>query len=250
MNKKELWIRIKNYHFNHIVPANMWEKIIETFGGTDSSTQAFADKISRKHGWTKTFALKAVAEYKKFIYLGVVGDFHVTPSKFIDVVWHEHILFTNAYNDFCAEIIEYRFEHYPELINVESETEIYNAQYIKTLEFYFGEFGKIPPANIWAVTKFDKEKLLQDFSNLKRKRKTENFTYSINSYGNDYSLYECFNSSEISEGPMTEFGGGDAGGAGASGSWGDADNSDASGGGDGGSDGGSGCSSGCGGGGD
>ena len=248
MNKKELWLRIKNYHFNHIVPANLWEKINESFGGTDSSTKAFADKISRKHGWTKAFALKAVTEYKKFIYLGVIGEFHVTPSKFIDVVWHEHILFTNAYNDFCTEIIEYRFEHYPELININKETEIYNAQYIKTLELYISEFGKLPPADIWMVTKFDKEKIMEDFSNLKAKRQTEDLYFSSNSYGNDYALYESFDGSEISEGSMTEFGGGDGGGAGASGSWSDDGDSDSSDGGDGGGDGGSGCSSGCGGG--
>ena len=29
MNKKELWLRIKNYHFNHIVPANLWEKFMK-----------------------------------------------------------------------------------------------------------------------------------------------------------------------------------------------------------------------------
>ena len=248
MNKKELWLKIKHYHFNHIVPANMWEKINESFGGTDASTKAFADKISRKHNWTKAFALKAVQEYKKFIFLGVIGEFHVTPSKFIDVVWHEHILFTNAYNDFCKEIIEYRFEHYPELINLDTETEIYNAQYIKTLELYLSEFEKLPPADIWVVTKFEKEKIMMNFSNLKKKSQTENLYYSNNSYSNDYALYESFSSSEISEGSMIEFGGGDTGGAGASGSWSDACGSDASDGGDGGSDGGSGCSSGCGGG--
>ena len=49
MNKKELWLRIKNYHFNHIVPANLWEKVYESFGGTDSFTKALADKISKKN---------------------------------------------------------------------------------------------------------------------------------------------------------------------------------------------------------
>lgn len=248
MNKKELWLQIKHYHFNHIVSANMWEKINQSFGGTDASTKAFADKISRKHNWTKAFALKTVQEYKKFVFLGVIGEFHVTPSKFIDVVWHEHILFTNAYNGFCTEIIEYRFEHYPELMNVATETEIYNAQYIKTIELYISEFGKLPPSDIWVVTKFDKDKITEDFSNPKRKSETENLYFSSNSYSNDYALYESFSSSEISEGSMMEFGGGDAGGAGASGSWADSSDADASDSGNSSDDGGSGCSSGCGGG--
>ena len=28
--------------------------------------------------------------------------FGVTPSKVIDQVWHEHILFSRAYRDFCG----------------------------------------------------------------------------------------------------------------------------------------------------
>ena len=53
MNKKELWLRIKNYHFNQIVIAKMWEKINESYGCTDSFTKAFADKISSKKRWRK-----------------------------------------------------------------------------------------------------------------------------------------------------------------------------------------------------
>ncbi len=246
MNKKELWLRLKNYHFNHIIPPNLWEKINETFGGTDASTKAFADKICRKHNWTISFAVKAVSEYKKFIYLGVIGDFHVTPSKYIDVVWHEHILFTNAYNNFCKEIIEYQFDHYPELINVEEETEIYNAQYIKTIELYISEFGKLPPADVWNITKYDKEKVAEDFTNLQKKNNTANLYYCNNTYGNDFALYESFDAAALSQGQFAEFGGGDAGGGGASGSWSDV-SSEGTGDGDSG-DGGSGCSSGCGGG--
>ena len=51
MNKKELWLRIKNYHFNQIVIAKMWEKINKGFGNTESSTKVFTDKISRKEQW-------------------------------------------------------------------------------------------------------------------------------------------------------------------------------------------------------
>ena len=51
MNKKELWLRIKNYNFNQIAIAKMWEKINKSFGSTESSTKVFTDKISRKEQW-------------------------------------------------------------------------------------------------------------------------------------------------------------------------------------------------------
>jgi hypothetical protein len=46
----------------------------------DASTKAFADK-TRKFQWKHRFALRAIREYKKFIYLGAISDFVVTPSK-------------------------------------------------------------------------------------------------------------------------------------------------------------------------
>jgi hypothetical protein len=77
MNKMELWLRLKNYHFEHIISPGLWDLIRENFGGPDASTKAFASKIARKHGWNKPFALRAILEYKKFVYLGLVSDFYV-----------------------------------------------------------------------------------------------------------------------------------------------------------------------------
>ena len=142
MKKKELWLRLKNYQFDHIVPANMWANITEIFGGTNASTKAFADKIARKHNLKHHFALKAVSEYKKFVYLGIVSDFNVTPSKIIDIVWHEHLLFSNAYREFCNTIIEYTFDHNPELIPMTDQTGQFSAQYKDTLDLYKIEIGR------------------------------------------------------------------------------------------------------------
>ncbi len=251
MNKKELWLRLKNYHFNNLVSPNLLEKITQAFGGTDASTKAFADKIARKHGGSKAFALKAVLEYKKFVFLGVISDFQVTPSKYIDIVWHEHILFTSGYRDFCENVIEYTFEHHPELLTIEIETERYNAQYLATLELYIKEFGKLPPTAIWDITKFDKEKILDKLQVSKQKKSTADTYYGYGSSGNDMALFECFSASEISGDTFSEFGGFDGGsgeGGGASGSWDDASDSGSDSSSDSGSDGGSSCSSSCGGG--
>jgi hypothetical protein len=251
MTKKELWLRIKGYHFEHIVPTNMWDRITEMFGGTDASTKAFADKISRKHQCSMSYAIKAVNEYKKFLYLAVVSDFHVTPSQAIDKVWHEHILFTQAYGIFCKEIIEYDLNHYPELLPVEEQTERYHAQYLSTIELYIKEFGKLPPANVWDITKYDKEKVIEDLQKAREKKASENLYYSNNSYSSDFALYTSFDNTDANYSDIyPEFGGfgdGDAGGGGASGDWDDStDASDSGSGSD--SDSGGGDSGGCGGG--
>jgi len=96
MKKKALWLGIRSYHFENLVPAHMADKVIELFGGTDASTRAFAAKVARKLGWSTDFALRAIGEYRKFVYLGVTSPHEVTPPKVIDQVWHEHQLFTRG----------------------------------------------------------------------------------------------------------------------------------------------------------
>ena len=104
--KKELWIRLRDYHFDNLVPPHLTDRVAAVFGGVDAPTQAFASKLSRKHGWTARFARHAIREYKKFVYLGVTNTIKVTPSKVIDVVWHEHLLFSRPYREFCDDVLE------------------------------------------------------------------------------------------------------------------------------------------------
>jgi hypothetical protein len=238
MHKKELWLNIANYHFDNLVPTHLWDHIAAQFGGQSPFEKAFADKLSRKLNWAKPFALKAIWEYKKFVYLGVISDFSVTPSKVIDQVWHEHLLFSAGYRKFCKEIIQYDFDHNPELVAVGSQTEVFQSQYYHTIELYKTEFGSAPPPEIWDATKFE-----GPIKKIKKPQKNQHDAgyadYSIETA----TLISLFPSAEPGD---VEFGGGEFGGGGGSGSWGDS-GEDSSGGDDGGgADGGSSCSSSCG----
>lgn len=241
MNKKELWLSIKNYHFDHLASANIWGKISEVFGGVNANTKAFAAKIARKHGWKNKFALMAVQEYKKFVYLGIVSDFHVTPSKIIDTVWHEHLLFTKAYREFCKQVIACDFDHHPELLPVDSETDIFHAQYNDTLDLYRSEFGKEPVTAVWQQTKYQKENP-EKINALSRKKITQTDYNGNTDYSNALPLYTFFDNPDGTNDVFAGFDNGDFDGGGAGGDFGDSA--------DGGCDGGDGggCSSGCGGG--
>lgn len=242
MDKKQLWVRLQTYHFDNLVPPHLWDYISESFGGPDAPTKAFAMKIARKLKWSNKFALKAIAEYKKFVFLGVVSDFAVTPSKIIDQVWHEHLLFSKAYREFCSRTIEFNFDHNPELLPMIDQTGTFNAQYLDTINLYKAEFDTVPPADIWNIPKFDKEKVTTD--GYESKKKHYNTAYNDNTPL--YMHFDSVNSMDYSS--ATDYGGGSGGGGGATGLW---DNSDS--GSNAGSDSGSacsssGCSSGCGGG--
>ncbi|MEO7454952.1 MAG: hypothetical protein ABIY52_01725 [Gemmatimonadaceae bacterium] len=251
--KKLLWLRIKGYHFDHLVPPHLMDHVTATFGGADASTRAFAAKLARKLGWTDAFARQAIDEYRKYVFLGVTADFSVTPPRKIDQVWHEHLLFSRAYREFCRDVLHQEFDHSPELVPTDEQTGVFSAQYDATLRLYAHEFNVAPPRAIWGTPKFDLELVPR-----KRKKPTPKDSSSDTSYsdGGDVPLHACFDghSSVDSAASMAEFGGGGGffGGGGGH-SWGDASDSPSdsgdSGSGDGGGDGGgSGCSSGCGGG--
>lgn len=226
MNKRELWLKLKNYHFDHLVPKSLLDQIIEKFGGVDASTKAFASKLSRKFGWEKSFALQAIIEYKKFIFLGVTSKTPISPSRIIDMVWHEHMLFTKAYRQFCNDVIEYQFDHNPELIPVHEQTIIFTAQYAETLELYELEFKVIPPAEIWGETKFksdDTKELVQKST----EKKTKTVEPVPSSSDDSMPLWMYFDPSftpqEEHHHSFEEFGGGSFSGGGAGGSFSDGD---------------------------
>ena len=251
MTKKELWLQIKNYHFENLVHPSIWDNISSKFCGKNPFTKAFVNKINDKHKFKDyKLVLRAIGEYKKFVYLGVVSDCIVTPSKIIDTIWHEHLLFTSGYRNFCKDIISYNFDHNPQLLQIEVQTKVYNAQYEYTLKLYQTEFGIKPPAQFWGETKYKNDELSQTAIEPKKKSQQKNADANNSDYENDMPLVNFFYY-EIAETPedFGEFGGGDGSGGGASGEWGNDDdssteNSDST---DGGSDAG-GCSSGCGGG--
>jgi hypothetical protein len=236
IDKKELWLSLDSYNFNHIVPPNVWNRITELFGGEDASTRAFADKIKRKHNWSADFSLHAIHEYKKFVYLGIISSFQVTPSKIIDIVWHEHLLFTKPYRQFCDEVIRYNFDHHPELMPFDDQTEAYAEQYIKTLLLYRSEFGFDAPVEIWDLPKFSDVQLNAAKKAYQRQLTTVYSDGGNLSYGNDVPLSSYFDDPHFSD-----FEGGDFGGGGAGGDFGNASD----GGDSGGSSCGSSCSSGC-----
>jgi hypothetical protein len=179
----------------------------------------------------------------------MVCDFYVTPPKVIDQVWHEHLLFSRGYRDFCRTILRSDFDHSPELLPTDEQTDVFQAQYDATLDAYRREFFHMPPADLWGVPKFRRNRR----GSAKPKRRA-GYTTSYD----DAPLHQLWTGSDgggDSGFDSADFGGGGGfSGAGSSGSWGDSGDApagaDSTSGGDGGScSGGSSCSSGCGGGG-
>lgn len=235
--RKALWLRLRAYQFDHLVDAALADRIAAAFGSHHASTRAFASKLKRKLGWEMRFALRALDEYKKFLFLGVTGSTPVTPSKVIDQVWHEHLLFTRAYRQFCTEVLEHDFDHHPELVPMDSQTALFSEQYEETMRRYVAEFNVLPPPDIWGTPKFTLEVT-------PRAQRADRTRRDGRSGQDSDALYLSFDGRDgwPSTLDLPEFGGGGFLGGGGGDSWGAGGDA----GGDAGS--GTGCSSSCGGG--
>ncbi len=134
---------------NKLSQPGLWEKI-KNFNLDDPySSFPFSKKLSQQNNWSLSFTNKAIAEYRKFIYLCCISPTGASPSETIDEVWHLHLTYTDNYwNKFCKETLNKEIHHYPSKGGV-TESEKHVNWYAATLELYESIFEMKPPQDIW-----------------------------------------------------------------------------------------------------
>lgn len=131
-NERELWSRIEKF------------QIDEAGIGF-----CFSDRLAIENNWKKEFAIRAIEEYRKFIYLCCVAGHQVTPSDEVDQVWHLHLTFTKSYwKDMCDGVLKKELHHNPTK-GGSREKKKFDLCYNQTLDSYFKHFEKKPPADLW-----------------------------------------------------------------------------------------------------
>jgi hypothetical protein len=109
----------------------------------------FSARLARENGWSRSFARRVVAEYKRFVWLAMRAGHPVTPSEEVDEAWHLHLCYTRSYWDrMCGEILGKPLHHGP-TEGGKKEDEKFAGWYARTLESYRSHFGEEPPADIW-----------------------------------------------------------------------------------------------------
>jgi len=124
----------------------LWKKIMEFDLDHPMSEYGFSTRLAIENFWTIDFTQKAIVEYKKFMYLAGTSDLMVSPSEIIDVVWHQHLIFTQSYSDLCA-IIGKNIQHIPSTHNKE-DFEKFKLAKQRTKKLYHDTFGE-QPQEIW-----------------------------------------------------------------------------------------------------
>lgn len=124
----------------------LWENILAFDFDQPLSEYNFSTRLAKENFWTEAFTNQAILEYKKFMYLAAISDKMVSPSEIVDVVWHEHLVFTMSYQEF-GNILGKQIQHIPSTHH-KGEFQKFKEAKEETKILYNKVFGE-QPKNIW-----------------------------------------------------------------------------------------------------
>ncbi len=130
----------------------LWQRLHAFELDDPDASLTFSARLARENGWTLEFALRAIMEYKRFMYLLCVVDHPCTPSDEVDQVWHLHLIYTRSYwQEFCPEVLRRGIHHGPTLGGAQ-EQDKFTDWYARTKRSYKERFGLEPPDDLWPAS--------------------------------------------------------------------------------------------------
>jgi len=131
----------------------LWNRIQLFKIDNENDSFQFSDRLVRENGWTKSYALRVIEEYKRFIFLSCISKQELTPSDAVDQVWHLHLTYTKSYwKDFCGNTLGREFHHHPTK-GGKQQAKKFESCYSNLRTRYINTFLENPPLDIWFHTK-------------------------------------------------------------------------------------------------
>ncbi len=128
--------------------SQLWQRIAGHALDHPTSASPFSLRLAKENGWLPGFTQRAIAEYRRFVFLAVAAGHPVSPSDAVDQVWHLHLLYTRDYwGEFCGRTLGVPLHHGPTRGGAD-EADKFTDWYAKTLASYRRFFGE-PPADLW-----------------------------------------------------------------------------------------------------
>jgi hypothetical protein len=121
---------------------------IEGFKFDDGDVElSFGRRLAKDNGWTMLYAVRVIEEYRRFAFLMVASGHLAVPSDQVDQAWHQHLLYTRSWADFCQNALRQLLHHDPTTGGAEQHRR-FRYGYEQTLQSYSRFFGE-PPEDIW-----------------------------------------------------------------------------------------------------
>lgn len=111
------------------------------------------NQMVKQHSWKKRYSRNVATEYERFMILRNKNN-NLSPSDDIDEFWHQHILNTSLYTEYCQEKFSGIVHHDPEdaFNQTKRKTRLRN-----TIKEYKKIYGKIPEGDVWIMKPLSKE---------------------------------------------------------------------------------------------
>jgi hypothetical protein len=114
---------------------------------------SFLETLIEKIGWSPSYAIGAIKEYKRFMILQSLDSTkQLRPSFIVDSVWHLHLLYTSNYQHFCRSVLDIDFIHHDPSKGGYLEENKENQMYYETLTAYAKAFSVPAPKNYWGFS--------------------------------------------------------------------------------------------------
>ncbi len=127
----------------------LWQRICQHELDDKKAARPLSRKLAEEQKWPPEFTERAIAEYKKFVYLCCISPHGASPSQIVDEVWHMHLTYTTDYwGKFCKETLEQELHHYPSTGGPEEKLK-HDRWYGETLRLYTSTFNEPPPEDYW-----------------------------------------------------------------------------------------------------
>lgn len=124
----------------------LWEQVSAFDIAEYSFNYGFALRLATENKWSFSFTDAAIMEYKKFMFLAAISEEMIAPSAIVDIVWHLHLIYSDAYQSFC-KLLGKEIKHIPSRRQVEELARFKDAKLL-TQKIYEPVFGAMPEA-IW-----------------------------------------------------------------------------------------------------
>lgn len=149
--------------------AVLWQNIQHFQLDDPEASLPFSRKLAFQQHWDYEFALAAIEEYRRFIFLCCISPHGAAPSKVIDEVWHLHLIYTqNYWEEFCDKTLQRKLHHHPSKGGAQQK-----EKYVKweqdTLKYYRNTFLAEPPPDFWNEDKRSSRRQLHQSKNLLQK---------------------------------------------------------------------------------
>jgi len=136
---------------------SLWSRIQQFKLDDETAARPFSDKLTSEQNWTPAFTKRAIAEYRRFLFLCCISPNGAAPSQPVDEVWHLHLTYTKSYwVDLCQGALGRELHHFPSAGGQQEDAK-HRQWYSDTLALYRSTFDEEPPADIWpsVVSKVD-----------------------------------------------------------------------------------------------